>query len=433
MSAPMNETLADLKRQIQQLDELSRSGALPADTAAAARAALERRLVDAVLTAPPEAIDPVTTTDRTQAAGSAGTNGASSASAGPSRRLRWGLLVFVLAFGAAGYAWRGSMAGWSESTGPAMTGDAMAAAPAASAAASAPHSMSTSQIEGMVSSLAARLETQSDDADGWLMLGRSYAVLARFDEAIPAYRKVLALRPRDAQAMADLADALAMKQQRRFSGEPMALITAALAVDPDNVKALSLAGTRSFETQDYATAIRHWSRAVAVASPGSDMALRLRENLAEARQRAGMPPAAADVAAIPAAAASAPTALPESNGRPATGGHAVSGRVTLSPALLAKAGPDDVLFIFARPATGARMPLAILKHRVRDLPLDFTLGDEQAMSPDARLSSATSVVVGARVSKSGQAMPQVGDLQGLSAAVSPGAKGLNIVIAEEVR
>lgn len=423
----MNDTIADLKRQIQQLDELSRSGALPADTAAAARAALERRLVDAVLTAPPEAIDPVTTTAR------AGTQGASSATAGPSRRLRWGLLVFVLAFGAAGYAWRGSMAGWSESTSPAMTSDAMAAAPAAPAAASAPHSMNTSQIEGMVRSLAERLKTQADDADGWLMLGRSHAVLARFDEAIPAYRKVLALRPRDAQAMADLADALAMKQQRSFAGEPTALITAALAADPDNVKALSLAGTRSFETQDYATAIRHWSRAVALATPGSDMALRLRENLAEARQRAGLPAVAADVAPSLAAAASSPAALSDSAGRRATGGHAVSGRVTLSPALLAKAGPDDTVFIFARPATGARMPLAILKRRVRDLPLDFTLDDEQAMSPEARLSSATSVVVGARVSKSGQAMPQVGDLQGLSAAVSPGAKGLNIVIAEEVR
>jgi cytochrome c-type biogenesis protein CcmH len=107
--------------------------------------------------------------------------------------------------------------------------------------------------------------------------------------------------------------------------------------------------------------------------------------------------------------------------------------VELASALAAKAAPDDTVFIFARPAEGARMPLAILKKRVRDLPFAFTLDDSLAMSPAARLSMASAVVVGARVSKSGQAMPQPGDLQGLSASVKPGASGLKIVISEEVR
>lgn len=114
----------------------------------------------------------------------------------------------------------------------------------------------------------------------------------------------------------------------------------------------------------------------------------------------------------------------------APGREAVTGRVELAPALAAQAAPDDTVFIFARPAEGARMPLAILKRKVRDLPLDFHLDDSLAMSPAARLSGATRVVVGARVSKSGQAMPQPGDLEGLSAPVAPGQQGLKIVIGE---
>jgi cytochrome c-type biogenesis protein CcmH len=111
----------------------------------------------------------------------------------------------------------------------------------------------------------------------------------------------------------------------------------------------------------------------------------------------------------------------------------VAGRIELAPALAARAAPDDTVFIFARPAEGARMPLAILKKKVRDLPLDFRLDDSLAMSPAARLSGATRVVVGARVSKSGQAMPQPGDLEGHSAAIAPGQQGLKIVIGEVLK
>ena len=397
----MTDTLANLKQQIQQLDELARSGALPADTAAAARAALERRLVDAVLSTEPAQL--ATAGPTAPAAGTPPPAGAR-----PSPRLLVGLLAFVVIFGAAGYAWRGSSSGWASPQASATPQGGAAAAPGADAAASAPHSMNMSQIEGMVGSLAQRLKAQPNDADGWLMLGRSYAVLARFDEAIPAYRKVLVLRPKDAQAMADLADALAMKQARSFAGEPTTLIQAALAADPNNLKALSLAGTLAFEANDFTGALRHWERAAATGAADSNLVRQVRENIAEARAKAGLPP-------LPA------------------GGRGVSGRVELAPALAAKVSPDDTVFIFARPATGARMPLAILKKRVRDLPVDFVLDDSLAMSPNAKLSSAGAVAVGARVSRSGQAMPQPGDLQGLTGSVALGSTDLRIVIADEVR
>jgi cytochrome c-type biogenesis protein CcmH len=145
----------------------------------------------------------------------------------------------------------------------------------------------------------------------------------------------------------------------------------------------------------------------------------------EARQRAGLPSAPG----TPPATAAAPAG----NGRPAsTDAVRVAGTVTLSPALAAQAAPDDTVFVFARAAQGPRMPLAVLRRQVRDLPLKFTLDDSLAMSPAARLSMAPQVVVGARISKSGQALPQPGDLLGESAAVALGRSDLKIEIAQVV-
>ncbi|MFZ2987168.1 tetratricopeptide repeat protein, partial [Ideonella sp.] len=221
---------------------------------------------------------------------------------------------------------------------------------------------------------------------------------------------VLSLRPSDAQAMADLADALAMSQQRSFAGEPTRLIAAALKADPDNLKALALAGTLAFESGDKAGAERHWRRLVQLGPADSGLTRQARDGLAEL-------------------GAKSEASVPGGPATPAAADSAISGRVTLAPALAAETQPDDTVFVFARPASGAKMPLAILKKRVRDLPLDFTLDDSLAMSPAAKLSGASMVVVGARISRSGQAMPQPGDLQGLSASLAPGARGLQLQIS----
>lgn len=329
----------------------------------------------------------------------------------PSRRLVLGLVAFVAAFGIAGTWWLGNREGWSTPPG-ALPPSAPVAAAGPEAAGSSPHTMTLGQIEGLVQQLAERMRNEPGNAEGWLMLGRSYAVLGQFPPAIEAYRHVLTLEPKNAQALADLADALAVTSNGRFEGEPAQLVQQALAAEPDNLKALMLAGTVAFENKDYAAAVRHWEKAVRVGPPGSDLVRQARDNVAEARQLAGLPPPA--VEAAPPAAAS------------------IRGRVELAPALAAKAGPDDTVFVFARPAEGSRMPLAILKKRVRDLPFEFVLDDSLAMSPQARLSQAGRVVVGARVSHSGQAMPQPGDLEAVSAPMAPGASGVKLVIAEVV-
>jgi cytochrome c-type biogenesis protein CcmH len=98
-----------------------------------------------------------------------------------------------------------------------------------------------------------------------------------------------------------------------------------------------------------------------------------------------------------------------------------------------QANPDDTVFVFARPAEGSRMPLAILRKQVKDLPLQFTLDDSMAMSPANALSGASKVIVGARISRSGNAMPQPGDLTGQTATVNVGASGLQIEIKDAVK
>jgi len=386
----------DLKRQLAQLDELAAQGVLSADAVGPARADIERAIIDAV-----------------RAKGSGDATPAASPVHTP-RGLVGAVAAFVLVFGFAGYAWRGNHEGLR--IGP---GDGVAAAEAEGG-----HAPTDEQIAAMVDRLVERLKTQPDDVGGWSMLGRTYAALNRHPEAVAAYRKVVALRPKDAQALADLADAIAVTNNRSLQGEPEKLIMQAVALDPTNLKALALAGTVAFNRSDYKAAVDHWQRAVDASDPAAEFTRQLEGALADARQRAGMP------AAVPAAP---PTASAPGGAAAAAAISNVSGRISLAPALKGKVAAGDTVFVFARPASGARMPLAILRKQVSELPFDFTLDDSMAMSPAARLSSSAQVVVGARISKSGNAMPQPGDLQVLSEPVALGTRGLTLVIAETVR
>ena len=431
----------DLKRQIAELDSLIRTGVLSGEAARQARSRLEDELLAQVLgPVPAPGADPrLAAPAEPRAAAAAAPPPSWAAEARPSRRLWLAVTGFVLAVGVGGYAWLGNFAGWSAT--PATAG------PVAAAAAGA-HQTGVAQIEGLVEHLAQRLASAPDDAEGWAMLGRSYSVLGRFAESLPAYRRAIALRPQDAQAHADLADALGSANGQSLDGEPEQLIAKALQLDPDNVKALSLSGTLQFNRGDAAAAARQWAHALRGLDPDSDMARRVQGALDQARQRAGLPAlplastAASAVAAVtaagPNAAASArlaaPAPAPASSAAPAAASSAsIQGRITLAAGLRAQAAPDDTLFVFARPVAGAKAPLAILRKQVKDLPLDFTLDDRLAMSPALRLSSVREVHVGARISKSGNAMPQAGDLQGLTAAVPVGTRGVQLEIAETIR
>jgi cytochrome c-type biogenesis protein CcmH len=273
------------------------------------------------------------------------------------------------------------------------------------------------QIESMVERLAARMKETPDDVKGWIMLGRSYAVLDRFPESVAAYENAIKRAPPDAQLLADYADVLAMVNDRSLIGAPEKVIAQALQLDPNNLKALALAGTVSFQKKDFNDAIVKWERILKLVPPDSDMADSVRDSIEDARKLAGTPGQA------PAAKA------PESPVKQV----AVSGKVSLAPALAAKVAPDDMVFVFARPVDGSRMPLAVLRKRARDLPIEFRLDDSLAMTPAGRISNYTQVVVGARVSKSGNPVPKAGDLEGLTTPVRVGDDKIVVTIDTEVR
>jgi cytochrome c-type biogenesis protein CcmH len=308
----------------------------------------------------------------------------------------------------------------------------MAAAPPAEEAGDQP---SPEQMAELVQRLADRLKERPEDAEGWTMLSRSYLVLGRLDEAAQASERVLKLKPNDPQALADHADVLAMKAGRVLDGEPMKLIERALQLDPDNLKALALAGAAAFDRGDGAEAARLWDRVALLGPPGSPVVEQAREGAAQARQMAAEKSGSAGTPAARSPAGPAGTVPgPSAAQQGAAAGPTVRGTVTLSAALKAQARPEDAVFIFARNAEGGpgggRMPLAILRLQVKDLPAPFTLDDSLAMGPGMGLSSAQRVIVGARISRSGQAMPQPGDLEGLSAPVAVGSQGVAVEIAK---
>jgi cytochrome c-type biogenesis protein CcmH len=237
-------------------------------------------------------------------------------------------------------------------------------------------------------------------------------VLGRYGEAVEAYAEAARRAPRDPQLLADFADVLAMSRGERLAGEPEKLVLRALEIDPGNLKALALAGTAAFERKDYAIAARFWQRMLPLVPGGSDEARTIQANVDEALALSARKPAAK--AAVAKAAG-------------------VRGTVRLSEKLTQKASPGDTLFIFARAAEGPPMPLAVLRKQVRDLPASFALDDSMAMTPAMRLSGFSRVVVGARISRSGNATPGPGDLQGLSAPVANDASGVTVLIDTVVR
>ena len=407
------DPITALRQKLQQLKALHDEGTLGAEAYASAKAPLERELLDRVMAQP--------------AAPGAAT--ASASTPRPSKSLLGGLSVAVLALAVGGYLGFGSPA--MRSAGP----------PGSAPAAEAAQDMTEAQFLAAVEQLATRLAQEPGNGEGWALLARSYVRMGRHADAVPAFAKAVAIVGDDPRLLVDYADALAMKNERVLEGEPLVLVERALKADPDNAKALALAGTAAFNRKDFKAAAQLWERLAKVSPPDSSFMAQLQGSIDEARSLGGLPPGARLVQAAPVTApvttplAGLPPGAVTASSAAAQGATAavLTGTVRLSPALAAQAKPDDVVFIFARPAEGGRMPLAILRHQVKDLPVNFRLDDSMAMSPAMKLSQFAKVVVSARVSKSGQAAPGPGDLSGQTAPVANQAQGLVIEINEVVK
>jgi cytochrome c-type biogenesis protein CcmH len=201
-----------------------------------------------------------------------------------------------------------------------------------------------------------------------------------------------------------------------LEGRPLELINQALALDPNNHKALWLAGTAAYERADYRGALDYWRRLYALVPKDSEAARAMESNIAEAEGLLGEVPRAGAAPSGPAARTAA----------------AVRGTVRLDQALRARVQDTDTVFVFAQAPSGPRLPLAVMRAQVKDLPLQYALDDSMAMDPSMNLSRFSEVVVVARISKGDSAAPQSGDLQGRSTLVRPSAAAAADVVISEV-
>lgn len=262
------------------------------------------------------------------------------------------------------------------------------------------HENAGTEMESLVSRLAMRLRAQPDDVEGWIVLARSYEFLQRYDDAVVAYQKAMALAPNQPQLLADYADALGSARDGDLTGPAQAAIDAALAIDADHPKALALAGMAAFKRGDFAAAGRHWKRVLELLPADSDAAVKI----------------AGDLARLGAQ----PDATPRAHATAQPIAKRVSGTVSIAAGLLEKISPQDTVFVVARAPSTGRMPVAVLRLQVKDLPAKFVLDDSLAMSPDLPISRFDVLTVEVRVTRSGQAAPQAGDLTGTVAQVTLG-------------
>lgn len=260
-------------------------------------------------------------------------------------------------------------------------------------------------VEKMVAEFAAKMEKEPDNLKGWAMLARSYRILGRNADAEKAYQRAGSFVDSDPQLLADYADVLAANANGNFAGKPLQLINKALSLDPDNLLALWLSGTASFNAQDYKAAVRSWERLAKQLPPDTDEARAIAASLAEARSKGGLSPATA----------------------PAINGRGVSGQIDIAPELKARLKSGDVLMVIAR-KPGERMPVAVLKAPVSSFPMSFMLNDSLAMNPNALVSQLPEVSVEVRVSKTGMAMPEPGDLISAPQTVKVGASNVRLLI-----
>jgi len=312
----------------------------------------------------------------------------------------------------------------------------------------------TQSLDMLVQRLEERLQQTPDDGQGWTMLGRTYFATGRTQDAERALARAHELLPNDVQVTLAYAESIAANNDRNLQGKPAELIAEVLKAQPDDATARWLSGMVDFQRGQFQAAAKTWKQVLAQVDPASDDATELRSLIVQAQERAGIPPdqrlAAGGNPTPPEQPAVGAASPPRSSpAQPATGAEtpapgaqrapqaataaALDVTVSMAPDLAGRMPPDTTVFVFARAASGPPMPLAVQRLKVSDLPTTVRLDDSMAMMPQMRLSAFPQVVVGARVSPSGQAMPQSGDLEGDTGPISSTDTGSISVTIDHVR
>ncbi|OYT20622.1 MAG: c-type cytochrome biogenesis protein CcmI [Nitrospira sp. UW-LDO-01] len=283
-------------------------------------------------------------------------------------------------------------------------------------------------LNQLIEQLRKKLEQNPNDGVGWGLLARSYMAMERYADAVPIFERATKLDPDNAGLLADYADALAVHQGRKLEGRPETLIQKALKLDPHNVKALMLSGTIAYNRKDFARAAKEWEEAhTYLPSDDQESSDQLKASIAEAKRRMGGGPSMNMLVANPPMEQAKPAKPTAQSGQ----SRAITGKVILGPNLANKASLPDTLFVFAKDVAGPPMPVSIVRASKKDLPFTFRLDDSTSPMPSRKLSDIDTVVIVARLSKSGKAMPESGDLEGMSQPIKPGAENITVVIDRE--
>ena len=268
-------------------------------------------------------------------------------------------------------------------------------------------------VEKMVAEFALKMEADPTNLKGWAMLGRSYRMLGRNEDAAKSFSRAGQLINDDPELLAEYADTLVALANGNFAGKPLQLINRALKLDPNNLLALWLSGTASFANGDYKSAVQTWEKLAQQLPPGSEEARTIQASIAEARSKGGL--------------ASANTSTNTS----VASGRGVSGKIEISADLKSKVKSGDVLMVIAR-QPGERMPVAVLRVPATEFPMNFALTDALAMNPSAPISKLSEVSIEVRISKTGMAKAEAGDLISAAQTVKVGSNQVKLLV-DQVR
>lgn len=275
------------------------------------------------------------------------------------------------------------------------------------------------EVEKMVTGLAKKLEENPNDLNGWVMLGRSYTAMNQHDKALAAFEKAFALDSENADVLTYLAETQAILNDNKLTGFPLKLITKALEINNKHARALWLAGHAHLQLGDKEKATKYWQTLLSTLPPEHESAQTVRKFIA---QLGGNPGTA------PVAQANKKRSKPQKNND-----QGIRVKVKLAEKFKSKVPKDATVFVFARPTSGPKVPLAGVRLDLKDLPAEVVLGDGNAMIPGRTISSVAQVIIGARISKNGGPISKSGDLEGYSPAVSSIHPGiLNITIDKVV-
>ena len=374
-----NANIALYRERLTELDRERDRGDVDAERYAALRQDLERGLL----------------------ADMGGHDGPRAVAHPPSYRMAMAIAVMVPVCGLGLYLWLGSPHGL-EPRPP-------SGAPAAAAGADAD---ATQSVEAMVASLAARLDEDPANAEGWLLLARSQVVLERFDAALAAFERAHELLGDDPSLLTDWAEAEAGHAGSRFPASALDRLDRALELDPDHEKALWLGGFAAAQDRRTDIAVARWERLLARQAPGSREESILTELLAQVRGEGDATPAAGSEATGPTAAAGS------AGGDASAGGARIVVEVSLAPDLVVELGASEPVFVFARAPSGAGPPVAVARTIVGALPTTIVLDESNAMVPSLSLATVEHALVTARVARSGTANRASGDVEGVFGPVA---------------